>query len=419
MDKTIWTVGAGGILKLNGNNAPLIKGVVYSPTPIGGNYDFEPHGDFYLGGDSAPPWFRWDPWWKPDLDDMANAGVNSIRTYSWFMWMPTADNLSAAKAGSLPEIERDHTAFLDYCHLKGITVLIGVGWNPDHYPLKAENRNNGFKEFYIENCRALANQYGNHPAVLGLVLGNEVDNAATFNGDNYEHYLAIMNGCADAAAEAGFKDNKIILPALHDNPFAYGHEDADGTPALRKHVQADLSKNFTATGINTYRGPNGILPQEYKQFLIDGQRIERPLLITEWGSPYSMRTGDQGAEISGDLVNTHGDWVRNCWKQFSDTASFPFLAGGYYFEWTDEWWKAPQIQEGAQRGHHNFNPETSRNDAFPGKYNDEAWYGVMGVAVSNNRDPYQYWDDIKNSPVAPDKRIRRNTYTVLQELFTK
>lgn len=419
LDKTVWTVGAGGVLMLNGHNAPLIKGVVYSPTPIGCNYDYEPHGDFYLGGAHAPVWFQWAPWWKPDLDAMAIAGVNSIRTYSWFMWMPTAVNLAAAKAGSMPEIQRDHTEFLDYCHSKGISVLIGVGWNPDDFPLKAANQNNGFKEFYIENCRALAKRYGNHPAVLGLVLGNEVDNAATFNGDNYNHYLAIMNGCADAAAEAGFKGNKIILPAFHDNPFAYGNENADGSPVMRKHVQHDLSKNFTATGINTYRGPNGILPQEYKQFLIEGQKIDRPLLITEWGSPYSMRVNGQGAEISGDLVEQHAKWVRGCWEQFSDTASFPFLAGGYYFEWTDEWWKAPQIDGGAQRGSHMFNPESSRNDAFPGKYNDEAWFGVMGTAVSGGRNPLIYWDNAKNSPVAPDQRIPRNTYKVLQELFTK
>ena len=418
-NKTVWTIGTGGTLMLNGKNAPLIKGVVYSPTPIGGNYEFEPHGDFYLGGDSAPPYFQWAPWWKPDINDMANAGVNSIRTYSWFMWMPTADNFAAAKTGNMPEIERDHTEFLDYCDSKGITVLIGVGWNPVDFPLNAANLDNGFKEFYIENCRALAKRNGDHPAVLGLVLGNEVDNASTFNGDNYDHYLAIMNGCADAAAGAGFKDNKIILPALHDNPFAYGNENADGSPAMRKHVQADLSKSFTATGINTYRGPNGILPQEYKQFLIDGLRIERPLLITEWGSPYSMRKDGQGAEISGDLIQTHAEWVRDCWKQFSDSTRFPFLAGGYYFEWIDEWWKAPQIQGGAQRGKHNFNPDSSRNAAFPGQYNDEAWYGVMGVAVANGRDPLKYWDVASNGPVSPDRRIPRNTYKVLQELFSK
>ena len=73
---------------------------------------------------------------------------------------------------------------------------------------------------------------------------------------------------------------------------------------------------------------------------------------------------------------------------------------------------------GNQRGQHMFNPETSRNDAFPGHYDDEAWYGVMGVAVSNGRDPMSYWDDATNGPKAPDRRIQRNTYKVLQELFT-
>ena len=234
METTIWTVGAGGVLVLNGSKAPLIKGVVYSPSPIGANYEFEPHGDYFTGGHDSPPYFQWTFWWQPDITDMAAAGVNSLRTYSWFMWMPTAANMELAKGGegNMPEIERDHTGFLDFCHSKGITVLMGVGWNPDDFPLKSANLTNGFKEFYIENCRALAKKYGKHPAVLGLVLGNEVDNAATFAGDHYSQYLSIMNGCADAARD-GFEGNKIILPALHDNPFAYGNENNDGATPSR------------------------------------------------------------------------------------------------------------------------------------------------------------------------------------------
>lgn len=426
MATTIWTVGPGGVLLLNGSKAPLIKGVVYSPTPIGCTYNFEPHGDYFTGGDGAPSYFQWRPWWKRDIADMADAGVNSLRTYSWFMWMPTRENMDHAKRGesSMPRITRDHTAFLDECHSKGISVLIGVGWDPNDFPLKIENLSNGFKEFYIENCRALAKKYGKHPAVLGLVLGNEVDNAATFADAHYRHYLEIMNGCADAA-RAGFEGNKIILPALHDNPFAYGNEDNDGNAVMRKHFHKDVSKSFTATGINTYRGPEGILPEEYKRFLIEGQKIERPLLITEWGAPFTMRRADDTPTeiVESGYVAAHGTWVGTCWEKFSSSVKFPFLAGGYYFEWTDEWWKAPQLDGGAQRGKHTFNqsrtdPQKAKNPVFPGKYGDEAWFGVMGVTVANHRDPYEYWDKGVNGPVAPDDRYRRGTYEVLRKLFT-
>jgi hypothetical protein len=420
---TNWTVGSQGELLLNGKKAPLIRGVVYSPTPIGCTYDYEPHGDYYLGGDkNTPSYYEWKPWWQPDIDAMAAAGVNSIRTYSWFMWMPTPENMAAAKSPkqAFPGHYRDHTKFLDYCHSKGISVLMGVGWRPGDYPLDKKNWDNGFLEFYVNNCEALALSYRNHPAVLGVVLGNEVDTAATFADGYYDRYIRIMNSCANML-DKQFKDNKkLILPAFHDSPYAYGKEDLDPLPVLKKHVHKDLSKSFTATGINSYRGPKGILPQEYQQYLIKGQNIKRPLFITEWGAPYSMRLNGQGAEISGSVVQSHADWVRGCWKQFSDQSSYPFLAGGYYFEWTDEWWKAPKPKpdDPDSRGQHYFNDDKSKNDAFPGGYGDEAWYGVMGTAVSNNRNTMKYWDEDNNRPVAPDKRNTRNTYKVLKELFS-
>ena len=75
-------------------------------------------------------------------------------------------------------------------------------------------------------------------------------------------------------------------------------------------------------------------------------------------------------------------------------------------------------KDGDQLYQHNFNPDDrSKNPAFPGGYGDEAWFGVMGTAVSNNRDPKIYWDKKKNGPVDPDKRIPRNTYNVLKQLF--
>jgi hypothetical protein len=51
------------------------------------------------------------------------------------------------------------------------------------------------------------------------------------------------------------------------------------------------------------------------------------------------------------------------------------VSGGFYFEWTDEWWKAGAGNNSAHLG--NVAP----NGAFPGCYNDEGWYGLNAISA--------------------------------------
>jgi hypothetical protein len=59
------------------------------------------------------------------------------------------------------------------------------------------------------------------------------------------------------------------------------------------------------------------------------------------------------------------------------------VAGGFYFEWTDEWWKADPDQP-AYRGEHVGNkPFVSY---FPGCGNDAAWFGLNGIRKGGDLD---------------------------------
>jgi hypothetical protein len=50
------------------------------------------------------------------------------------------------------------------------------------------------------------------------------------------------------------------------------------------------------------------------------------------------------------------------------------VSGGFYFEWTDEWWKANAGNPSEHLGNVVF------NGAFPGCSNDEGWYGLNAIS---------------------------------------
>ncbi len=87
---------SGSQLKLNGQPF-VIKGMNYSPVPIGAAPRYIPYGDYFI------PYYA--NVWKPDLDKMREAGINVIKLY--------AGN-PALNAG-LPAPAGNWKAFLDYC----------------------------------------------------------------------------------------------------------------------------------------------------------------------------------------------------------------------------------------------------------------------------------------------------------------
>jgi hypothetical protein len=78
------------------------------------------------------------------------------------------------------------------------------------------------------------------------------------------------------------------------------------------------------------------------------------------------KKGDPGMPGLVDLVWNNGRWLSNGFKDGG------VLAGGFYFEWTDEWWKSGN--KDVHQGNIAFNGH------FPGCSNDEAWFGLNSVS---------------------------------------
>ena len=90
----------GYVLKVNGSPF-VIKGMNYSPVPIGTKPEFIPYGDYFI------PFYA--NVWRPDLDKIREAGVNVIKLYAG------NPDLNAGNPGTAGNWRQ----FLDYCYNGG------------------------------------------------------------------------------------------------------------------------------------------------------------------------------------------------------------------------------------------------------------------------------------------------------------
>jgi hypothetical protein len=125
-------VGTSGRRLTRGGRAWFMRGVCYGP----------------FAGGAAPAWFRREAELARDLDAIAAAGFNTIRTYH-------------------PPDE----GFLNDCAERGLAVLAGFPWSW-HIDFHAE-----FKAFEAarEGLRRVVAETAGHPALAGWIVANEIE----------------------------------------------------------------------------------------------------------------------------------------------------------------------------------------------------------------------------------------------------
>ena len=216
-----------------------------------------------------------------------------------------------------------------------------------------EVANSAARRANLEHMAAVAAKYGNHPAIMGFVVGNENNNAVTRENCMYWQWV---DDVAKAVKQAA--PNKLSSTTVVD--------DSMETP--KAAMRCNSLPNLDVWGINSYRGntANGF------DNLFDTYNAvsTKPLLITEFGCPGTTHTAQ------GEIVNMpqnakdQADYMRSHWNDIAAHASS--CSGGYIFEWTDEWWKGNYWLE--------MNPSpTAPNPGFPGGWGDEEGFGLVAV----------------------------------------
>lgn len=394
------------------NGKPFFaKGVCYSPVPWGASPNWTPFGDFFF-----PPWTAI---WQRDIAAMRAAGINTIRIY----------NMQLVING----VSRDHTPFLDACWNGGVDpvyVLVGCGAVSDlaiYTPWKTTGpRRDAAKQTLAGLARAL----GTHPAVMGFVVGNEVNNGETRVNAEFWKFI---DGLAVAAKTAA--PNKLTTMALVDDSMISPTQGDKYVPHL------------DVWGINSYRG----LSKPAQQCNFDelwttyAAQSTKPLLLSEWGAPASTHdaqgnlifTPQVAADLDLYVAGHYADTVFNAVNTTSNGGSAnpnarnwsPVCVGSTYFEWTDEWWKMDSKYPNLPCAATIQNPGPSKNASFPGGWGDEECFGLNAIEPAGP-DPAKRpgppgtnpscpgpWNFAANAPYPPDILHPRSALAALTRLW--
>lgn len=321
----------------------VMRAVCYQPTPVGQTATQPPFGDYFTANYRAL--------YERDLPQMRAMGANTLRTYNW-------------------EPAADHTHFLDAAWNNGVQpihVLVNAYIDP------ATDWSNPSVVTGLKNrWRSLAARIASHPAVIGFLIGNEL-NVVSRNSPAFWNAINDIAGTVRAVAT-----NQLVTTPLADT---------DVIASIRAY-DARIT-NLNCWAIQAYRGRSfGQLFSQYEAV------STKPLLISEFGmDAYDSRVR---AEYANDAFQT-ADYVRALWNEIARRTNS--VAGGAIFEWSDEWWK--------DQGPGN---SLTRQDTgqwavagFPDGTAEHEWWGIFRAATASTPTPtpraaFRIFQELWNAP---------------------
>lgn len=351
----------------------LLKGVIYSPTPVGEGYEY----DFF--SDPKKPWLVDGPLMK----DM---GINCIRVYS------VGKNLNDVKR-FIREMYEKFGIYTIVSDWLGLWSYPGANYADEMFREKTKGR-------LLEVVRTLKDEEG----LLLWILGNE--NNYTFSGKigfwtsteiegiespskKIERKAEIYYEFIDQLAQEIKK-----IDSMH--PVVLGNGEATNLD-----VAARVCKNIDALAIIAYRGKKFGNLFEYIRTVMD-----KPILFSEFGCD-SYDVDDD--KIDEDVQSV---FLLSQWQHLYENSVFSGnkngnCIGGVIFEWTDEWWKH---NEGYSNDWKVHNPEAGwSNGSYyfdirraKGGFNmNEEWFGIIALTEEldaqgiNMRVPKKSFNDLK------------------------
>ncbi len=343
------------------NGAPFtVKGVGYSPVPIGNDPAILGHNDYFTSNYAAI--------YNRDLPLLRQMGANTIRLWGW--------NNTA-----------DHNDFLNKAYNNGtdpIYVIVSFWMEPGDWSYP-DISSPAARAKIKADFRNMVATNKNHPAVLMWAIGNEL-NADWMYGNKLNDLFSLINEMAqEAHLEEGVNYHPVTTPLLDKNLIS----------------TIDLYNlnmtNLDVWSVNLYRGSS------FGSFFSDyANDSGKPLVITEYGiDAYNDTKGDE-YEKNGTPYQALYD--ESLWKEI--VANSDVVSGGSIMAYSDEWWKGKYGQ--TRPGCPDPNPSIHSNCGYPtgshsDGYSNEEWWGIVRT---------------KDNGSYPDIVEARAVYYTLKSLWT-
>lgn len=415
--------GTGGTL-----SAPKpfkVKGVAYSPAPIGYSNKFGPaFGDLFFDTFAPQSFLDFEKVWRRDSEKIRR-NFNTVRVYS-MMAIQVDPGTGLPPADPQAAQEFRHEKFLDALWNNGVDpvyVIVGVPM-PDRIFIKSvydAPDPNGEKRFWDTNFTRTVTQLKDHPAVLGFTIFNELGSVNEWTAADTPaalHYWGQVQVYSQRA--------KRIAP---DKLAGWAFFDA---PSLVREARDKLkiyAKAVDFYGVNAFqRDTISATLDNYRSSELG--EAAKPVILTEYGLPptYHADTSTfQPPGVSGTFpTKANIDSIADSPASIDAAAqavarvipqalNHPINAGMTYFEWSDEWWKQDPFAYNNQ-GLPAVATEITRwngglpNPGFPGGYGDEEGFGLHSIAT-NGRAPEQVYTVNPGTPAGnttPDLLTERS-----------
>jgi hypothetical protein len=407
----------------------FIKGVDYGNTNAGYTYHNN-KGDLVVDAPVANPLDNaYKKIWQPDLDHMRADGVNAVKVY----------NVSLESFKTVPGYNDAPFQHPSKGETGKIDQFLDAAWNGGNRPIYvvlsiyfeggilAGSGNQSLKKTYADFYRLMDKHYGAKPAVMGVSLSSEI-NAADYvrSSEWWKNFDTI-----DAAAKEGFAQAGNVN-RITTTTFVDGTIQADGKTVEEAPYYGTKFKSTNDTwGLDIYRGPRLTPTHLWEQIAAS---TTKPTMLGEYGNPAAWfflsaaKHGPQGHCIDypeGDPGTTEDvkelpnkatanpsmqnlvDYVTGNQEDIYSnyTSSEAVNSGGFFFEFSDEWWKAGWARKHIG-GYHGKIP---RNAQYASCYNSEAWFGLYEDRPVDAK--YDAHGNLEDQPFPngrqPDKRVPR------------
>jgi len=352
----------------------IVKGVCYSPVPIGQSHD----NDFWA--DSREPW-------KVDGKLMKKMGINTVRFY---------------QSGQDPDDVRK--VINDLYSLYGIRTIMGHWLGFWNYP-SPFYADEDFRNRIKNDVLAMVREYKDEPGVLFWVLGNE--NNYSFSGRvnfwSSEEIDAIGDPSVQISERARIYYSFVneIAKAIHEidpnHPVAMGNGEL-----MTLDIADQVCPDVDIVACIIYRGKSfGNIFRNLRN------TFDRPLVFIEFGcDAYNAYSKEEDEANQAKFLESQ--WIQIYQNLANNPKGEGNCLGGAIFEWSDEWWKNKE-----------YDPQSWFVHDTGSNWSNGAYY--FDIKVEGNKNMNEEWFGLVSlSEELEDglnKRTPRKSYYTLREFW--